>query len=191
MKYSQILARLLAVAVMLPAIASAAWTLEPTHTNIAFEVDHLGLTKTPGQFRKFDAQVTFDEVNVEKSRVTFTIETASIDTLSTARDTELRGEKWLDAGRFPNITFASRSVRRVDANRIVISGDLTIRGKTLPVDFEARITNRIENPFLKVPSVGLVASTNIRRTAFGVAEYLPAIGDEVTLRVQTELNKAP
>ena len=191
MKHQRILGSLFAVAAMLPAIASAAWTLDPSHTNIGFEVDHLGLTKTPGQFRKFNAQVAFDDERIEKSSVTFTIDAGSIDTLSAVRDADLRGDKWLDAQRFPSITFTSRTVRRIDASRFVISGDLTIRGKTLPVDFEGRITNRVENPFLKVPSMGFVASTVIRRTTFGIAEYLPVIGDEVTLRVQTELSKAP
>ena len=191
MKYQRILACLFAVAAILPAIASAAWTLDPTHTNIGFEVDHLGLTKTPGQFRKFNAQMAFDEERMEKSSVTFTIDAGSIDTLSAARDADLRGEKWLDAQRFPSIIFASRTVRRIDTSRFVISGDLTIRGKTLPVEFEGRITNRVENPFLKVPSMGFVASAVIRRTAFGIAEYLPAIGDEVILRVQTELSRTP
>lgn len=176
---------------LLPAIAMAAWTIEPTHTNVTFEVDHLGLTKTPGQFRKFSAEVFLDEEQIEKSRVSFTVDANSIDTLVGTRDSELRRADWFDAERHPEITFVSKSVKRAEDGNIVISGDLTIRGKTLPVDFNARMTKQIVNPFLKIPSVGLVATARIKRTDFGMTKFLAAVADEVELRLQTELNKKP
>jgi polyisoprenoid-binding protein YceI len=191
MKYRLTLAAALAAIALFPGFAIAGWEIEPTHTNVTFEVDHLGLTKTPGQFRKFSADVFLNENKIEESRVNFTVDANSIDTTAIVRDGELRRAAWLDAEQHPNITFVSKTVKRSEDGRIVISGDLTIRGKTLPVDFNARLTEIINNPFLKVPSVGLVATARIKRTDFGMTKFLPAVADEVELRLQTELNKKP
>ncbi|MDZ4355657.1 MAG: YceI family protein [Variovorax sp.] len=180
-----------AIVALSPLLAMAAWKIEPTHTNVTFEVDHLGLTKTPGQFRKFSAEVFLDEKEIEKSRVNFTVDANSIDTLVSVRDSELRREDWFDAERHPNITFVSKTVKRTDDGSVVISGELTVRGKTLPVDFNGRLTDVINNPFLKIPSIGLVATARIKRSDFGMTKFLPAVADEVELRLQTELSKYP
>ena len=89
MKYRPSLAAAIAAAALLPALASAGWEVEPTHTNIGFEVGHLGLTKTPGQFRKFSAGILLDEAHPEKSRASFTIDANSVDTLVAVRDSTL------------------------------------------------------------------------------------------------------
>ncbi|HWS69507.1 MAG TPA: YceI family protein [Steroidobacteraceae bacterium] len=179
------------VVALQPLTAFADWEIEPSHTNIGFHVSHLGLTKTPGVFRKFEGKIALNDDKIEASSVSFTIDAASIDTTSTERDTALRGKDWLDAKRNPHITFVSKSVRRIDDKHFIVSGDLTIRGKTLPVDFSATLTNRTINPFLQVPAIGFVANAQVKRTAFGMSKFLPAVGDDVELEIQTELNQKP
>lgn len=181
----------LALAGLLPSTALAAWEIDPSHTHVSFQVGHLGLTHTPGIFRKIEGQVTYDDKNVEASNVTLSIDTASIDTVNLPRDGDLRGEAWFDAEKNPKITFASTSVRRVDDKNYVISGKLTVRGKTLPVDFNTVLTNRAVNPFLKVPMVGFVGSARIKRSDFGMTQYPAVIADEVDLKIALELIQKP
>lgn len=181
----------LAVFPLVPGLALADWTLEPSHTHVSFEVGHLGLTQTPGVFRKFDSTVRFDDRDIANSQITLSIDAASVDTLEPTRDAALRGPDWFDAEKYPKITFASRSVKSIDATNFSIAGDLTVHGKTVPVVFNARLTNRIVNPFLKVPAVGFVATARVDRTAFGMTQYLPVVGSEVALKIQAELNKIP
>lgn len=183
---------LLALAAALsPLAAHADWQVEPTHTSIGFEVSHLGLTNTPGIFRQFKSQVHFDEKKVEASSISFSIDAASIDTNSAERDGVLRGEGWFETAKYPLIQFTSRSVRRIDDRHVAIDGDLSLHGTTEPVEFRAELTNYATNPFLKVPVVGFVGSATIRRSAFGLNQYMGAIGDEVKLSFQTEMNKLP
>ena len=181
----------LAVGALVPGLALANWTIEPSHTNVSFEVGHLGLTQTPGVFRRFDSTIRFDDRDIEHSQVTFAIDAASVDTYDATRDAALRGADWFDAARYPKITFVSRSVKQVDASNFSIAGDLTVRGRSVPVTFEARLTDRVLNPFLKVPAVGFVATAHVDRTAFGMTQFLPVVGGEVTLKIQAELNKLP
>lgn len=177
----------LAVSVLLPLQALAAWDVEPSHTHISFAVGHLGLTQTPGIFRKFDALLNFDDKHVEASKVTLTIDASSVDTNSEERDKHLRGADWLDVTNNPKIVFASQSVRHVADNRYAIAGLLTIRGKSLPVEFQTVLTNRGTNPWTKAPVIGFAGTTKIKRSDFGLTSFIPAVADEVDLNIQLEV----
>lgn len=181
----------LVFAAALPAPAMAAWEVDPAHTHISFQVSHLQLTKTPGIFKRFNATLDFDEKKIERSSVRFVIDASSIDTAHEGRDTDLQGPDWFDAVANPSITFVSNRVRAAGGNRYLIDGNLSLRGKAVPVTFSARLTSRAENPFLKVPAVGFEATAKIKRSAFGMTSYLAAISDEVELRVALELLKKP
>ncbi|MDB5872961.1 MAG: putative polyprenyl-pyrophosphate binding protein [Ramlibacter sp.] len=181
----------LAASALLPAVGQAAWEFDPSHTHVSFEVGHLGLTRTPGIFRKVQGEVKFDLATIEASKVSITIDSDSIDTAQSLRDADLRKEDWFDAGRNPKITFVSRSVKALDAKNFIVTGDLTLRGVTRPVDFKATLTNVITNPFLKVPAVGFVATASVKRTDYGMAKFLQVIDDEVLLKIQLEMNNKP
>lgn len=172
-------------------LAHAGWEIDPSHTHMSFQVSHLGISNTPGIFRKVSAAMNYDDANVENSSVRFSIEVPSIDTVNEQRDADLRGPDWFDAAKHPEITYSSTAVRRLDERNFVISGLLTIRGVTLPVDFQAVLTNRTTNPFLKIPMTGFVANARVKRSSFGLKQYPAVIGDDVDLKIVVELLKKP
>lgn len=108
-------------------LAHAGWEIDPSHTHVSFQVSHLGISNTPGIFRKVSAAMNYDDANVENSSVRFSIEVPSIDTVNEQRDADLRGPDWFDAAKHPEITYSSTAVRRLDEPNFVISGLLTIR----------------------------------------------------------------
>lgn len=165
----------------------ATWEHDSAHTHIGFSVRHLGLTRTPGVFKHFAAQLQFDDQNIEASSVTFEVTTASIDTALEIRDGHLRGADWLDVQAHPKATFVSREVRRGDDERYVIEGDLSLRGITRPVTFEAVLTGRAVNPWTQAPVVGFKAVAIISRSTYGMDAFLGALSDDVRLEIETEL----
>lgn len=167
------------------------WAFEPAHTHIGFSVRHLGLTSTPGVFKRFSAQLDFDERTVEASSVSFEVAVASIDTGLELRDEHLRGADWFDVRQYPTAVFVSRSVRRGEGDGYAIEGDLTLRGVTQSVVFDARLTGRATNPWTQAPVVGFEAVAEISRSAFGLAAFPGALSDAVRLRVETELTPVP
>ena len=181
----------LAVSALLPLPALAAWEIEPSHTHIGFSVGHLGLTQTPGIFRKFDAKLDFDDKHIEASKVSFTIDASSIDTNSEQRDEHLRGTDWFNVANNPKIVFTSQTVRHISGNRYAITGLLTIRGKSLPVEFQTLLTNRGINPWTKTPAIGFAGTTKIKRSDFGLTSFIPAVADEVDLKIQLEVLRKP
>lgn len=171
--------------------AWAGWELDPTHTHVSFDVSHLGLTQTPGIFRQISGQVSYDDKDIESSSVSISIDAASIDTAYAKRDADLRGPDWFDAERHPKITFVSKAVRKVGEHKYVITGDLSIKGRTLSVDFMTTLTNRAVNPFVKLPMVGFAGEARVKRSAFGLTQYPNVIGEDVNLRIALEMIQKP
>lgn len=167
------------------------WLIDPAHTHVSFSVRHLGLTSTPGIFRRLDAQLAFDNQHIETSRVSFEIDAASIDTAYDVRDEHLRGTEWLDVQAHPKIIFASSTVRRVGGSHYSIDGDLTIRGVRLPVSFSATLIDRAVNPWTQAPVIGFTATASISRSAYGMAAFPGALSDTVQLTVATEITQQP
>ncbi|MEM1162192.1 MAG: YceI family protein, partial [Pseudomonadota bacterium] len=101
-----------ALAVTLPFAAHAEpYAIDKSHAHVTFTVGHLGFSTTHGQFRKFDASVDFDPSSVEATKVSFTIDAASVDTFWEARDQHIRGKDFLDVENHPEITFVSTGVK--------------------------------------------------------------------------------
>ncbi|WP_321896638.1 MULTISPECIES: YceI family protein [Burkholderia] len=172
-------------------VACPAWSFEVAHTHISFSGRHLGFARTPGIFRRFDAQLAFDDEHIEASRAYFEIDAASIDTAIDLRDEHLRGTDWLHVHAHPKIAFVSHSVRLLDGRQYAIDGDLTIRGITLPALFDATLIDRAVNPWTRHPVVGFEATASVSRSAYGMDAILHALSDDVRLKIATEIRREP
>ncbi|MEO0931493.1 MAG: YceI family protein, partial [Pseudomonadota bacterium] len=85
------LARTLAAAGMLNAASVATaepkeWTLDLGHAYVGWEIDHMNLSPTVGQFRTYDGTFLIDEFDPANSQITFSIEAASLDSNHIGRD---------------------------------------------------------------------------------------------------------
>ena len=65
-------------------------------------------------------------------------------------------------------------------------GDLTIKGVTKPVVLDATLNKQAVHPMTKLPTIGFNATTSFNRSAFGVAAYVPNVGDKITVNITTE-----
>src|ERR1041384_2595267 len=106
------------------------WKIDQVHSSIHFSVRHLVVAKVRGQFRKWNARLSFDESDLTKSSVNLTVDVDSVDTGNADRDASLRSEGFFDAKKFPTMFFQSRKVERTGEATYRIVGDLTIRGVT-------------------------------------------------------------
>ena len=87
------------------------WTTDPSHSHLDFAVKHMGISTVRGRFKTFTG--TF-ETNDQQAltRVTVTADAASIDTGEPKRDDHLRSPDFLDAAKYPQITFESDAITR-------------------------------------------------------------------------------
>ena len=160
------------------AVTTGTWTLDPAHTEIGFTVRHL-MSKVRGKFETFEgAVVTSDDVTA--STVTAKIDLNSINTGSADRDAHLRSGDFFSVEEYPSMTFASTGVLQKDENEFVLTGDLTIKSVTKPVELEVEFLGEGKDPWGGT-RVGVEARGEISRKEFGIDFNIPLEGDKVMI----------
>ncbi len=187
-----------ALALALPGLAlgaTSAWQIDPVHSHAGFGVKHMVISTVKGEFGKTTGTLTLDEADLAKSKVEATIDVKTIDTREPKRDDDLRSANFLDAAKYPTITFKSTRVEKAVDGKLKVTGDLTMHGVTRPVTLDvAGPTAEIKDPWGNVRR-GFSATTKINRKDFGLTysktiEAGPVVGDEVAVEIEAEVIKA-
>jgi polyisoprenoid-binding protein YceI len=165
-----------------PALAQAAFRIDPARTHIAFAIDAIGFPQTRGEFRQFMGRLLVDFDRPQRSRVMFEVFAASLDTMSPGLDDYIRSSAFLNVGQYPTITFSSMMVEKLDQQTVRVAGDLTMLGVTRPAVFTVVVDRKAG----RRDAVGFRAQGMIRRSQFGMISGQPLISDNVTITVSTE-----
>src|SRR6476646_5681240 len=136
------------------------WTVDPTHSTVGFTARHLMITKVRGHFTDFDGVVTVAEESLASS-VVANVRLASIDTGNADRDGHLRSADFFDTEQNNEMSLRSTEIR-ADGDDYVLVGDLTIAGRTHPVEFSLEFDGVTADPFGHTKA-GFEASTEINR----------------------------
>lgn len=184
------------LALMLPLSATAStWTLDPDHSAVQFKVKHLMISNVKGVFEKVSGILNLDDKDITKSRVDVTIEAASINTNIKKRDDHLRSADFFDVAKHPTITFTSTKVEKAGANKLKVTGNLTIKGTTRPVVLDVEgLTPEIKDPWGSSRR-GASATTQINRRDFGVNWSATmdnggmVVGEDVAIQLEAEFIK--
>ncbi|WP_425994486.1 YceI family protein [Caulobacter sp. DWR1-3-2b1] len=171
------------------------YVLDKTHAVLTAKLKHMGFSNYTLRFTKLDASFTYDPKAPEASKITVTVDPASIDT-STGADAfglkfnkELVGDGWLETAKYPTITFVSTKVDIGDGHTGKVTGDLTFHGVTKPVVLDVTF-NGVGGSFAPLSvKTGFSASTTIKRSEFGVSKYVPMVSDDVVLNIEVEFDK--
>ena len=184
----QRLALAVALCAALPAAALDTYSLDARHTFPSFEVNHLGFSIQRGRFNRTSGKITLDTVG-KKGSADITIETDSIDTGLDKLEAHLRGEDFFNVAQFPTITFKSDAFTFEGDKVKSVAGTLTMLGVTKPVTLSANYFHCGAHPMSKKNMCGGDFVTTIKRTDFGMKYAVPAVADDVTLRIQVEAFK--
>jgi polyisoprenoid-binding protein YceI len=171
------------------AVQAGAYAVEPGHTQVGFTVNHMGFTEYSGVFSKASGDLTLDPKTLAATKLDITVPIESVATTSTKLNEELRGDQWLDAAKYPTMSFRSTKITRTGADTADVAGQLTLHGVTQPVVLKARFIGAGPNPLSKAYTVGFQVTGEIKRSEFGVKTYVPLIGDEVHLNIAAAFEK--
>jgi len=161
------------------------WHFDPGYTTVEFAIRNLWF-KVRGRFRDLEGQIVLDESDISRSSVTATIEVDSIDTGNKRRNAHLLAADFFDVEKFPEIEFKSTSIRRgKDRDSLELAGDLTIKGKTVPIALSVNEMDRSRSPNGE-EFVYYSATAELDRFAFGINYGRGIIGRhlQVTINVQ-------
>ena len=173
-----------------PALAEpVAYTVDKSHSSIFFSVEHLGFSTIHGHFAGYDADIVLDEEDLANSKAKVTIDMSSLDTFWDPRTEHLKSAEFFDVAKYPEATFFSKSFEKTADDKVAVTGDLTIHGKTKEVTIDFTVKKVGQNPMAKVRAIGLVGTTTLKRSDYDVAGYAPAVADEVPLRIDLELDQ--
>lgn len=181
------------------------YVVDPTHMSFSFTVRHLGISDYVMRFTKLDATVSLDPNDVSKSTLNVKIDPTSIRTdhpggyrethssepYATWDEDLAMNPKFLNAGKFKEITFRSTSIEKTGDATARITGDLTFLGQTHPVTMDATLTGaRAAHPMTQRPVFGISATGSFKRSEFGMTHLVgPAlVSDEVKLMFSGEFS---
>lgn len=173
---------------------SQTYKFDKKHTEVLFSYRHLGLSRAYAGFNSVDGVLKLDRAAPEKSSVNVIIDVNSLDTGLSGFNKHLRAKDFFHSTKYPKATFVSTKVKKVSGNIFKVTGNLTIKGKTKPVNLDLKLVADKEHPMAKFNPkmkgtyvVAFSGKTVIKRSDFGMGLYVPATSDEVEIIIETEM----
>ena len=117
--------------------AKVPYDIDGSHSGVVFSWNHFGFSNPTARFDKIEGSVLLDKADLTKSSISVTLPVEGLDTRVAKLDEELKSPDFLDATKYPTITFKSTRVEQTGENRLKITGDLTVHGVTKPVTLDA------------------------------------------------------
>jgi polyisoprenoid-binding protein YceI len=121
------------------------FVLDPYHTRIGFSARHLMVSRVRGRFGEFTGKIVVAE-NPLDSSAEAVIKTTSVDTGVEMRDADLKSENFLNAEKFPEMTFRTGKITGHDGPVFTVPGELTIKDQTHPIDLTVEIEGVTTSP---------------------------------------------
>ena len=174
------------------AIQAGSYAVDPAHSNVGFEVKHMGIATVRGAFKKFEGTVQAGDGQLTLSGQ---VEVASIDTGDEQRDGHLQAPDFFDAAQFPQIAFSSTGADTADGGRITLSGEITIKGVTKPIQLVGEVAENGQDPWGN-ERIGFEVEGKVDRREFGLDwnQVLPngnlLVANDVKLVVSVSAVKA-
>ncbi|HET7359290.1 MAG TPA: YceI family protein [Rhodanobacteraceae bacterium] len=184
-----VFASLLATALAVQA-APVTYTMDPNHTQVLFTWNHFGFSNPTANFNQVQGTLVYDAADPAKSSVEVSMPLAGLDTHVPALDAHLKEADFFDAAKYPVVTFRSTRVEAAGPGKLKVVGDLTVHGVTRPVTLDVTINKVGTQPMWKAAAVGFDATATLKRSDFGVSQYVPMVSDQIRIHITTEAIEA-
>lgn len=174
-------------------MATNHWDIDVGHSAIHFWVRHMVISKVHGRFARWSGSLELDQTDLTRSSVDVRIDVSSIDTQVADRDTHLRSPDFLDAARYPEITFRSKRIEKHgDGYRVL--GDLSLHGVAREVALEAEFAGTGRDPWGN-ERAGFSGKASLDRREFGLVWNAALetggvlVGEKVEIAIELEAVK--
>ncbi len=166
------------------------YRIEPGYTSLEFVVQNMwGSFSTTGSFSHFSGELLLDLEAPQNSRVDVTAEAASIHTAWDNANRMLQSSDYLDPAHYPTVHYVSERVEQLGPDHVVLHGQLTLRGVTCPLDLDARLKSRHDEPGVG-PVADFVVKGEFGREDYGMKADYPLVAKDVSLRISSYIQLA-
>jgi polyisoprenoid-binding protein YceI len=176
-------------AVETPGYLAGTWRIDPVHSDVAFTVRHMMVSKLRGHFTRLEGEVV-TAADPLASTVTATIDLSSIDTNNAQRDDDLRSANFLEIETHPIMTYRSTGIRHSE-DGFDVDGELTLHGVSRQVPLTLDVNGFTRDPFGNTRA-GFSATTEIDRRDFGITSNIPmdgggvVVGEKIQIFIEIE-----
>jgi polyisoprenoid-binding protein YceI len=171
-------------------IPTGTWSIDAVHSSIGFGVKHFGVSTFRGSFSGAAGSLVTEDGAIRS--IDGTVKLENLVTEEPQLTGHLHSEDFFDAANHPEITFKSTAIEAVDADKLRIAGDLTIRGVTRPVELDAEIEGAGDDPYGNT-RLGITATGAVDRSDWGITWNAPplangalAVGERVAITLHVE-----
>jgi len=174
------------------AAPEGAYVLDPAHASVNWSLSHSGLSFYTARFDDITGALDFNPDAPTASRLDVRIDPKSVSTGDPDWDNKLATDgKYFDGNTFSEIRFVSTSATKTSNSTGKVTGDLTLKGVTLPVTLDVTYNGAGKSFGHPGATLGFSAVGKIKRSDWGMTTLTNfGIGDEVTLRIEAEFNEA-
>ena len=169
------------------------WSIDQSHTEIAFKVRHMMISHVNGTFKTFDASIYTTEKDFTTAEIDIWIDPNSLSTGDDKRDAHLKGPEFLDVAHHKQITFTSDTIGKADANGShELWGELTIKGVARNIKLDV-VFGGLAKDYMGNEKAGFTVTGKINRTDWGLTWNAAIeagsvmIGEDVTITCDVEL----
>ncbi|MGH9111862.1 MAG: YceI family protein [Acidimicrobiales bacterium] len=173
----------------IPGFAAGTWAIDPVHSDVAFSVRHLMVSKVRGRFETFEGEIVTGD-DILGTQATVSVDLRSINTGNEDRDNDLRSANYFEVDTHPTMTFRSTGIK-AEGEGYVVEGDLAIKGVTRSVPLQVEFNGIGPDPWGGTRA-GLSATGEINRKDFGLTFDMPmeggglVVGDKIKLELEIE-----
>ena len=175
-----------------PAAAAApavtVFTIDPVHSGMKFEIEHLLVSTVAGRFTQFRGTVNLDQANVAQSAVEVVIDAASINTDESKRDTHLRSPDFFDVAKYPTLTFKSTAVSQTGPGRLNVTGTFTLHGVSRTIVIPVTQKGPVPGNAPGSQVIGFKGTVSLKRSEYGMDKMIGLVGDQVDITLNVEAN---
>ncbi len=170
-------------------VAAGHYVLDGHHTSIAARINHMGFSTVTVNFPKSEGSFDYDPAHPETSKLDVTTYVTALSSGFGMRDGHLKDAGFFNAVAFPTIHFSADHLARVDVTHATVDGQLTLLGITKPVTLNVTFVGG-GTGMMGDTRAGFSATAVLHRSDFGMTAFLPGVGDEVDLQIDSEFAKA-
>jgi polyisoprenoid-binding protein YceI len=178
----------------IPGYITGTWTIDPGHSDVAFTVRHMMVSKVRGHFTRIQGELILASDPLA-STVTATVDLSSIDTNNPQRDDDLRSANFLEIQTHPTMTYRSTGIRHGE-DGFDVDGELSLHGVTRQVPLALVVNGFTRDPYGGTRA-GFSATAEIDRKDFGITTNIPmdgggvVIGDTIQIYIEIEAILSP
>ncbi len=162
------------------------YRIDPVHSRVMFNVDHLGFSKAIGTFAAPTGWIRFDPDDLAASSVEVELDLRRLDLGDAEWNQRMARRDGFDSEAHPLARLTSTRIEPTGERAFTLHGELQLRGERFPIELQVQFNRLGRHPLTLRRTAGFSARATLSRAALGLDAWKRMVGDKVELRIEVE-----